>query len=149
MGPILACVDFSEMTKPVIDRAAQLAATSNARLHLLHVAAPEPDLVGYDNDPLASWNRDDRATELTQQHQHLSNLAESVRQRGIEVTPLLVVGPSAKTIIKEATNLSAEIIVIGSHGHGGLYHLLLGSVAAELEKHSPIPLEIVPHAVHE
>lgn len=145
VGVILACIDFSDMTEPVIERAVQLASTSGHSFHLLHVAAPEPDLVGYDSDPVTNWKRDDRASELTQEHRVLRGYADELGARGYTVTPLITMGPSAATIIAEATRLGADVIVIGSHGHGGLHNLLMGSVAAELEKHSPVPLDIVPH----
>lgn len=143
---ILACVDFSDMTEPVIERAAELAAVGDRSFHLLHVAAPEPDLVGYDDDPVANWSSDDRARELVDEQRILERHAESLGSRGFAVTPIIAMGPSAATIIAEAKRLGADVIVLGSHGHGGLYNLLMGSVAAELEKHSPVPLDIVPHA---
>lgn len=145
VGEVLACVDFSDMTQPVVDRAAHLAEKGERRLHLLHVAAPEPELAGYDRDPLSGWTRDDRAEELRDEHRHLREIAGRLEAQGFDVLPLVVMGHTADTIIEEARRIGAGVVVVGSHGHGGLHHLLLGSVAAQLEKHSPVPVDIVAH----
>ncbi len=48
VGDVLVCVDFSAASAEVVDAGARLARALGTGMHLLHVAAPEPDLVGYD-----------------------------------------------------------------------------------------------------
>jgi nucleotide-binding universal stress UspA family protein len=60
------------------------------------------------------------------------------------VVPLIVVGATAATVLAEAERLQVGWIVVGSHGHGALHHLLLGSVAEELIRKADRPVVVVP-----
>jgi nucleotide-binding universal stress UspA family protein len=57
---------------------------------------------------------------------------------------LLVQGPAADVIVLEADRLRADIIVLGSHGHGAMRHLLLGSVSDAVLRKTTRPVLIVP-----
>jgi len=149
MSEILACVDFSDATDAVLTAAASLADAQGAGLHLLHVAAGEPELAGYDAGPIAAHTRGDRAGELLDEHQHLRDAAaklETSIRPGTTIVPLLVMGPTVETILGEADRIDAQAIVVGSHGHGHLHHLLLGSVSASLIHHTKRPVVVVPVA---
>jgi nucleotide-binding universal stress UspA family protein len=61
---------------------------------------------------------------------------------GLDVETEVVEGPAAATLIDEASD--AEMLVVGSRGHGGFAGLLLGSVSVQCAHHSPCPLVIVP-----
>ena len=47
-------------------------------------------------------------------------------------------------ILQEAKKLDASLIVMGSHGHGALYHLLVGSVTEGVLKGTACPVLVVP-----
>jgi len=53
-------------------------------------------------------------------------------------------GTPQKEIISKAIKWNADIIIVGTHGRTGLEHLLLGSVAEYIVRHSPIPVMVVP-----
>ena len=142
MKNILAAIDFSDVSVLVIDRAAEIARCFDSKLWLIHVAAPDPDFVGYDTGP--QCERDWRATTLKGEHQYLHNKALELEQKGINVTPLLIQGVTAETILKEVSKLKADMIVIGSHGHGALYKALVGSVSEVIIKKACCPVLIVP-----
>lgn len=66
------------------------------------------------------------------------NLAdETIETRIIE-------GEAADSILKEAKNLNADIIVMGTHSRKWLENILMGSVAESVLKHSTIPVFIIP-----
>jgi len=148
VSEVLACIDFSDATEAVARQGARVAHTADNRLHLLHVAGEEPALAGYDKDPMGAHTRDDRAGELLEEHQQLRALADQLEADpafpGLHVVPLVVMGPTESTILDEAQRIGAELIVVGSHGHGKLHHLLLGSVSEHVLKHAPEPVLIVP-----
>ena len=130
-GDVLVAVDFSDQSNDILTEGVALARAAGSTLHLIHVAAGEPDLAGYDTQDINPFTRDARAGELTEEHARLRTLAAELAEGGVEVTPLVVMGPTAERILDAASHLGASRIVIGSHGHGGLHHLLVGSVAEE------------------
>ncbi len=144
VGDVVVAVDFSDRTDDVLAEGLALAAASGGVLHLLHVAAGEPILAGYDKEQINPFTRDARAGELTDEHRQLRELAAGLADRGVEVRPLVVVGPTAQRILEAAEHLGASHVVIGSHGHGGLHHLLVGSVAEEVVRHAAVPVVLVP-----
>ena len=73
---------------------------------------------------------------------------ESVRRAGgdavdaLEIERAAVEGPAAQTLIESARG--AELLVVGSRGHGGFVGLLLGSVSQQCAQHPPCPVVILP-----
>lgn len=143
VGDVMVAVDFSDRTDAILSEGVALARASGGTLHLVHVAAGEPILAGYDKDEISAFTRNARAGELTDEHQRLRETAEHLAD-GIDVKPLVVMGPTAQTILEAATHLGVSHLVIGSHGHGGLHHVLVGGVAEEVVRHSPVPVVLVP-----
>ena len=139
---ILASLDFSDASLAVLRAAEKLAKLHGADLWLIHVADPEPDFVGFKAGPPTV--RQDIASRYRQEHMDLQLQAETLRKAGLAVTPLLLQGPTAATILKEADRVQAEMIIIGSHGHGAVHHLLVGSVTEDILKKARCPVLVVP-----
>src|SRR5262245_8693030 len=140
MGEVLACVDLSDATEPVVEQAASIAKDRGDRLHVLHVAADEPVLAGYDKDEIATYKRSDRAAQLLDEHKGLRELAARLRTDGMEVIPLLEMGSTVEVILEVADRIDAETIVAGTHGHGRVHDALLGSVSHSLVKQTDRPV---------
>lgn len=141
---VIVCLDFADVAGPVLDTGAELAAALGGRLHLLHAAADEPELAGYDKDAVGTFTRADRARQLLAEHDDLRASADRLAADGLEVVPHLVMGPTATTVLEEAERLGAAYVVAGSHGHGSLHNLLLGSISEELVRHADLPVVLVP-----
>jgi nucleotide-binding universal stress UspA family protein len=139
---ILIAIDFSKGTSIILAEAKKYAEHFPADYWLIHVAEPDPYFVGYEPGPQTV--RDDVAKKFRKEHQLIQQQADEIRKQGVNVTPLLVQGPAAETILKEAENLKIDLIVIGSHGHGALHNLLLGSVSQAVLKNAKVPVLIVP-----
>ena len=142
MRNILAAVDFSPISDLVIARASELAQAFGSALWLVHVAAPDPDFVGYESGPQSV--RETVAAELRDAHRHLQEQSAALRERGIDCTALLVQGSTTETLVREAERLNADLIVLGSHGHGAIRRALLGSVSEHVLHHARRPLLILP-----
>lgn len=142
MKRLLAALDFSPVSRSVVDRAAALAQAFAAELTLVHVAAPDPAFVGYETGPQTV--RDARASELRSEHRDLQNAAEDLRARGIGARALLLQGATVEMLLREAREIGAEMIVIGSHGHGALHRALLGSVSEGVVRGARCPVLVVP-----
>ena len=144
MRNLLAAVDFSAVSEAVIEQAASLAQAFSGELTLVHVAAPDPDFVGYAAGPQTV--RDDRAREIRAEHRELEAIARDLRDRGITVRALLIQGPTVEQILTEGKRIQADAIVIGSHGHSALYRALLGSVSEGVVRAARCPVLVVPAA---
>ncbi len=142
---ILAAVDFSPVTDAVLATLGRIGTLSAVKVHLVHVAPPEPDFVGYAPGP--DVVRGQVAAELRTQHQRLQELADRLRAGSIEATALLLQGPTVDALIAECGKRQAGLIVLGSHGHGAVYDLLVGSVAEGVVKRSKVPVLQVPAQV--
>lgn len=141
---ILVAVDFSNVTDRVMDIARDLAARTASHVYVLHVAEPEPDFVGYDVGP--DVVRDQVAEEYHREHRQVQRLADSLRSSDVGATALLIQGSIVETIIREADRLDADLVVVGSHGHGAVFDLLVGSISEGLVRRSSRPVLVVPPA---
>jgi len=135
-GPkrLLVATDFSEPAARALDAALALAAKRGAELHLMHaleVALPlfEPYAVVLPADWVGEARR------LAQEK--LAEAQELVKARGLTGTTHLGDVPAAHAIAERARALDADLIVVGTHGHTGLKHALLGSVAERTVEYAP------------
>jgi len=138
---LLVALDFSAVTDDQLEIVQRLAAP-NREIYLLHVAEPDPDFVGFEAGP--EEVRDQVAKEFHQEHEQIQSLAGRLRDSGHQVTALLVQGPTIETILREADKVDAEVIVVGSHGRGKLFDLVVGSVSAGVIRKSTVPVLVVP-----
>ena len=139
---ILVAVDLSEASSRVVEAARRVATQSGAEVYLLHVAEPNPDFVGFDTGP--DVVRSQVAEEYRREHRDVQKLAEGLRQTGITTTALLVQGPTVATTLEQAQKLDAALIVVGSHGHGAIYDVLVGSYSAGILRKARVPVLVVP-----
>ena len=144
MNTILVPVDFSDATPRVVETARQLARAFQSRIVLLNVAEPEPDFVGFEPGPVTV--RQSVARDFKVEHQKLEELKKTAAQDAAEVQALHIQGPSVEKILHEAGEQQASWIVMGSHGHGALYELLVGSVTHGVMKGAKCPVVVVPVA---
>ena len=142
MGIVLAAVDLSPVTNDVLGCAARLASSSQLELVVLFVADPSPDFVGYEAGPDSV--RHNVAEHLRAEHRLLEDEVGELVKAGVKARPLMVQGVAVERILDHAQRLGAELIVLGSHGHGRLYDLLVGSVADGVLRASTVPVVMVP-----
>ena len=138
---LLVTIDFSSVTDAQIDIVDSLASPGR-EIHLLHVTEPDPSFVGLEAGPEEVQHQ--VASELQHAHDELNALADRLRAKGHTVDTLLVPGPTVQTILEQAEKLDADVIVMGSHGRGKLFDLVVGSVSAGVIRKSPVPVLVVP-----
>ena len=135
-GPkrILVATDFSEQAGRALDAAVALATRTKAEVHLIHaleVALPlfEPYAVVLPAD----WIGEARRLAETK----LQKAHAVVRAKGLTGSVHLGDVPAAHSIAERAKSLGADLVVVGTHGHTGLKHVLLGSVAERTVEYAP------------
>jgi nucleotide-binding universal stress UspA family protein len=142
MKTILVPVDFSDVSSRVVSTAQELARSFRSRLVLLHISEPEPDFVGFEPGPVAV--RSTVARDFRKEHQMLEELRTRVTEEGLDVLALQIQGPIIDKVLDEADKHGAELIVLGSHGHGALFEFLVGSVTSGVLRAAKCPVLVVP-----
>jgi nucleotide-binding universal stress UspA family protein len=144
MKRIIAAVELSEASDGVVAAARELAAAFDARVWLVHVAAPDPEFVGYEAGPQTV--RDDVAEHLREEHRDLQRRASELRDADLDAHALLVQGSTADTILSLAERLEADAIVMGRHNRGALARVFLGSTSEGVLRGAGCPIWIAPPA---
>jgi len=134
---ILVPTDFSYAADHALSHAVQLAGRRRTGLALLHVVTPVlgPDL-------LFTSIRMDQPLMAKLSEQRLARLAQRMklhpRRQAVRV------GSAAEEILRFAEEIKADLIVIGSHGHGALERMLIGGTTERVVRHAHCPVLVVP-----
>lgn len=142
MRNLLVPVDLSESSIAVVDRASCLAQSFGSKLWLLHVFLSGHDPMPYNLDRQVL--RNEAAREIVFERHRLQQLAERLRQGRVNVIVRSIVGNIPNIILTEAERINADLIILGSHGHGNLYHALLGGVGQKVKRKAKCPVMLVP-----
>lgn len=145
MKTILTAIDFSDATPAVLKAAVDMAKVQGATLHIIHVMEPEPSYTAYGMTP-----EEFPAIQVFQhesQRRAEARINEAVAEAQKELTDVradLLVGSALHSIIDYAQSHAVELIVIGTHGHGAVAALLIGSVAEGLVRKAICPTLVIP-----
>ena len=149
MKSILVPVDFSDVTLKVVKVAVHLAGPFQSRITLMHVRWGEstPEIIDFGAGPnlvpAPVLNEEEIADNAKKKLAELEKLVTSV---GLESSIIELHGPPAEHILAHAENTHVDLIVIGSHHHGALYHLFEGGVTEAILHRARCPVLIVPPA---
>lgn len=140
MKTILVPVDFSDVTPAVVETAKNMAALFDSKIVLLHVIAGETALT-----PALMPVAIITPVDTSRIQKKLDALKAGLLGASPQVDTILIdSGTPAGNILHEAGRLRADLIVIGSHGHGSFYNLVVGSTTAEVVKTAKCPVLVVP-----
>lgn len=139
---VVVATDFSEASVVAVETALNLAMESEATLYFLHVL--ELPITGFDPmiglavaSPWEDWRQEafSRLKELVPENWD--------RQASIRLE--VMVGSPSHTIAEFAKDRDADMVVVGTHGYGGLARMLMGSTAEALLRESPCQVLVVKH----
>ena len=135
---VLVPVDFSDYSKNALTYAINFAKHFNAELHLIYVVEPviyPPDFsMGQIAIPSVDLEMDKRAKE------ELENLSKKQIPSGITTKIVVKTGKPFIEIIETAAEIDADLIIIATHGHSGVEHILFGSTAEKVVRKAPCPV---------
>jgi nucleotide-binding universal stress UspA family protein len=133
-------VDYSELSRLVVENAVDLSRRHEAaETHFLHVVSGAAD-------------------EVAATASHGAELLEWLghRVRAIEGVPPMVqiighvsTGDPASAIVKAASSLQVDVVVVGTHGRTGVQRFVMGSVAESVVRHAGCPVLVVRPKTHE
>ncbi|HZT97099.1 MAG TPA: universal stress protein [Chloroflexota bacterium] len=129
---ILHPTDFSEYSGYAFQLACDLARDYDARLIVLHVAAPPVVVYGEGVLPPEPKDYKERLRERLQQ--------VVIQDPKIPIEHRLIEGDAAREILRLAGEAKCNLIVMGTHGRTGLGRLLMGSVAEQVVRKAPCPV---------
>ncbi len=140
---IVVPIDGSSPSDAAVALAVKVASAPDASITIAHVIDPAklaavaaPSSI----DPNIAIDAARQAgTEV------LARAQEAAKAGNHKVTTTLIEGDPVSAVLELATNIGADLIIVGSHGRGGLSRALLGSVAEGILRKSSIPV-LVTHA---
>jgi nucleotide-binding universal stress UspA family protein len=145
---ILLPIDFSKYSNAALNYAVAFTEKFDAELNLLHVvqnlALVIPDVITVEPATLPTAETITPAVQAGFQRL----IAEHQLQR-FQIKQHVREGTPFHEIIRCAREIDADLIVMGTHGHSGLAHVLLGSVTEKVVRKAPCPVLTVRHPEHE
>jgi nucleotide-binding universal stress UspA family protein len=141
--------DASESANQALETAIEVAKQFNAKLYGLQVVTEVPTLTDT-GPPMSGLDIPKYEEELRKGAQEaLKELVKVKVPDSIEVETFIEMGKAAEVIITFAKEKEIDLIVMATHGRSGLSHLILGSVAENVIRHSPVPTLIIPNKKRE
>ena len=135
---VLVPIDFSDYSKSALKYAVNFAKSFGADMTLIYVVEPiiyPPDFsMGQIAIPTISTEWDDRARE------ELEKLAKSEIPAEVKVKTIIKTGKPFVEIIETAAEEDIDIIIIATHGHSAVEHILFGSTAEKVVRKAPCPV---------
>jgi nucleotide-binding universal stress UspA family protein len=146
---ILLAIDGSPHSQAAVDEVARRPWPSRSTLRVVSVIQPyTPPATEF---VLAGATLEDiREQQASSAEQIARRAADALRETGLSTETSVREGDPRSTIVDEAKEWRADLIVVGSHGRTGLTRWLLGSVAQAIVAHAPCSVEVVrQHQSHE
>lgn len=134
---ILVPIDFSDYSKNALKYAVEFAKKFSAKLFLIYVVEPIIYPADFSMGQVAIPSTDidiqNRAEE------ELKKLADEI-QTDIQVEIIIKTGKPFVEINETAREKDIDLIIIATHGHTGVEHLLFGSTAEKVVRKAPCPV---------
>ena len=127
--------------------AGQMANAFSAGLTLFHVVEPEPSYTayGFTPDEFPAMHAFQEEAKRRAQHK-LEGFLETARTLVADATATLAEGSPLHALLDYVKKEGFDFVVVGSHGHGAIASLLLGSVAEGMVRKASVPTLVVPAA---
>lgn len=132
---ILFTTDYSSPSKLALPFAAALARHYGATLHIAHILEPEP----FRTVPMDTMLVDE-VTEREASTEKMHEFVKDMDATGISTETVLEKGEVAATVSQIIQERNIDLIVLGTHGRGGIARLLMGSVAEQIYRHATCPV---------
>jgi universal stress protein A len=138
---ILVPVDFSACSLAALEHAVGLAQRFGSAIDVVHVWQL-PRTLGREDSLEVAGHRHETVAAFaeSQTRRALDAVVFEVAQRGVVVRTVIENGMPAESIVRLAGLGGYDLVVMGTHGHTGLAHLLRGSVAEQVVRRAPCPV---------
>jgi nucleotide-binding universal stress UspA family protein len=149
---VLVAIDGSDTSMRGLQAAINLAGDQQAELHVMHVFLERilPEKIAGETFVPAQYFEMPAISGRTTGRKILDEARARAGEHGLAINPILVASRGhsvAHHVLRQCAKLSADVIVMGTHGHRGLRRLLLGSDAENVVRESTVPVLLVRDAV--
>ncbi len=136
-------LDSSAFAAQALPHAQALATTLGAAVVLV-AAVPPVDDTGLDEARLEPyWTLAEAQAEVQGVTQSLQRVADQLHAEGVTVRVKVVADTPAQAILNACAEEHADLLVMATHGRGGLGRVLLGSVATDVLQHTTVPILLI------
>lgn len=136
---ILVPVDFSERSLKAKRYAVAFARQFGASVSLIHVVG-----VNYGGGEFAALDLAPMENELAEAAaRQLKEIIEKQIPTAVPADAIVRIGRPVESIVDSARQRHADLIIMSTHGHTGLKHMLLGSVTENVVRHAACPVLVV------
>lgn len=136
--PVIVGIDGSSDSVHALRWAAEYARLFQAPLQAL-TTFDIPAIFG--PSALAGWENPSRLEEGA--HSMLADIVREALGEGAQVEERVLRGHPAQVLVEASPD--AQLLVLGSRGHGGFAGMLLGSVSQHTVTHARCPVVVMPH----
>jgi nucleotide-binding universal stress UspA family protein len=140
---ILVPTDFSPQSDAALATARMLAARFGSSIHLIHVIEDPYTAVAFATEVYGYMPPGVKETWQRQAQAQLDGLLTDADRAKFRPTTEVLFGSAAASIVTHANENAIDLIVMGTHGRGGVAHLLLGSVAERVVRTAGCPVMTV------
>lgn len=135
---VLVPIDFSDYSKNALKYAAQFAQQFKAKMFLVYVVEPMIYPADFSMGQVAIPSTD---IDLQKRgDEELNILAKSLIDPSVEVEIIIKTGKPFVEINETANEKDIDLIIMATHGHTGVEHLLFGSTAEKVVRKAPCPV---------
>jgi len=136
--PILVPLDGSPIAECVLSHVVTLSQAFNAKITLLHVLDKNQEIVPPQSFDLLHWQINKTEAKL-----YLEKIGTRLQQSGLQTEAIVLEGPVAESITEFAQSQEMKLVILSSHGHGGLRKWGISSVTHKIILSAPTSVLII------
>ena len=150
---ILVALDGSELAERALPIAQNLSLLSGASIHLIQVISRQPEAevargVGAGSPTIPELERDLARrlveTRITRGKDYLEQVAGQIKHASVQIDTAVLERAADEKIVEYSRQNGMDLVVISSHGYGGVKRLFLGSVTDRVIRSCSVPVLVVP-----
>jgi universal stress protein A len=135
---ILVTTDLSEHSLAAMEYASSLGLVFTSKMYLMHVVESLP--LKHAHLPGTPSGKPKPVQRLEDAKRELEEFIEHKVRPDFAFVPIIRVGSPAEEIRRFAAEEKVDLIIMATHGHTGLKHILLGGVTEKVVRHSAVPV---------
>lgn len=143
---VVTPIDFSDNSRLIADSSMFLASRYDASLHFVFVVQNFEDYSGFFVPQMHVPNLEEELMTGAEERmeQFIEEMSSVAKELGVkEITHKVLMGDVAEQIVDYATEIQADMVIMGTHGYKGLEKIMFGSVADKVVRSALCPVTTI------